>query len=65
MTTRKKNKASKLPAKATQVFPEATTMDAKEIGVTLKIGDATLRELDKIQEETIKAAQENEKFAWR
>ena len=65
MTTHKDRDLPRVLEKPTQVFPDATALDAKEIGVTLKIGDETLRKLDEIQEETIKAAQENEKFAWR
>lgn len=41
------------------------TIAASEVGVTLRISDQALKELDKIQEETIKAAQEDQKFSWR
>ena len=40
-------------------------MPASDVGVTLKISDDALRKLDQIQEETIKAAQEDQKFSWR
>ena len=40
-------------------------MPASDVGVTLKISDKALRTLDQIQEETIKAAQEDQKFSWR
>ena len=41
------------------------TIPASDVGVTLKISDKALRKLDQIQEETIKAAQEDQKFSWR
>ena len=39
--------------------------DAEEIGFTLKIDEQTLREIDEIHEENIKAAQDSKKFSWR
>ena len=42
-----------------------TTIPASEVGVTLTISEKALAELDRIQEETIKAAQESQKFSWR
>ena len=65
MKTRKTHIAPKSSTKFTSVFTEATTVDTEEMGVTLRIGDETLRKLDEIQEETTKAAQENQIFAWR
>ena len=41
------------------------TIPASEVGVTLTISDEALKEIERIQEETIKAAQEDQKFAWR
>ena len=41
------------------------TIPAREVGVTLTISDKALEKLDRIQEETIKAAQEGQKFSWR
>ena len=38
---------------------------AEEIGFTLKTDDKTLREIEAIQEETVKATQSIRKFAWR
>lgn len=58
-------KTPKSSEDGTRVFPEMTTLDSKEIGVTLKISEETLRKLDKIQEETVKAGQEIQKFSWR
>ena len=42
-----------------------TTIPASDVGVTLTISNKALEELDRIQEETIKAAQEGQKFSWR
>ena len=42
-----------------------TTIPASVVGVTLTISEKALAELDRIQEETIKAAQESQKFSWR
>ena len=42
-----------------------TTISASAVGVTLTISEEALAELDRIQEETIKAAQECQKFSWR
>lgn len=41
------------------------TIPASEVGVTLTISNKALEEVDRIQEETIKAAQESQKFSWR
>ena len=41
------------------------TIPASQVGVTLRISDETLKKLDRIQEETIRAAQEDQKFSWR
>ena len=41
------------------------TIPASEVGVTLTISDEARAELDRIQEETNKAAQEGQKFYWR
>ena len=51
--------------KGKQVFQKAATLSAAEIGVTLRVDEEALKTLDDIQEETIKAAQEHQKFAWR
>jgi len=41
------------------------TIPASDVGVTLTISNKALEEVDRIQEETIKAAQESQKFSWR
>ena len=42
-----------------------TTIPASEVGVTLTISDKALKKLERIQEETVMAAQEDQKFSWR
>lgn len=42
-----------------------TTIPASDVGVTLTISDKALKELERIQEETVMAAQEDQKFSWR
>ena len=42
-----------------------TTIPASDVGVTLMISEKARAELDRIQEEAIKAAQEGQKFSWR
>ena len=41
------------------------TIPAGDVGVTLTISDKALEEVDRNQEETIKAAQKVQKFSWR
>jgi hypothetical protein len=44
---------------------ERLALDAKRVGFSLKADENTLREVDKIHEENIRAAQAIQKFAWR
>ena len=44
---------------------DRATISASDVGVTLRISDEALKELDRIQEKNIKAAQEDQKFSWR
>lgn len=60
----KREQSSHAP-KGKRIFKKATTLSAKEIGITLSVDEDALKTLDDIQEETIKAAQEHQKFAWR
>ncbi len=64
MTTRQTPRGASARREATDVS-ERTTISASDVGVTLRISDKALRKLDQIQEETIKAAQEDQKFSWR
>ena len=65
MTSPDSRPPPKPPDEERRVFPTVPTLDAREIGVTLETDDETVRKLDQIQEEAIKAAQEHQKFAWR
>ena len=56
---------SATPSRETTESPTRPTIPARDVGVTLRISDKALKELDQIQEETIKAAQEDQKFSWR
>ena len=53
------------PSQDTAHGSKRTTIPASDVGVTLTISNKALEELDRIQEETIKAAQEGQKFSWR
>ena len=41
------------------------TFPASDLGVSLTISKKAMKEVDRIQEESIKAAQEVQKFSWR
>ena len=64
MTTRQTHRSA-TPSGETTKSSERTTLPASDVGVTLRISDEALKKLDRIQEETIKAAQEDQKFSWR
>ena len=64
MQTRR-TRGSGTPSRETTPEAKMPTIPASDVGVTLKISDKALRKLDQIQEETIKAAQEDQKFSWR
>ena len=64
MTTRQTPRSASPSGEADDVS-ERTTIPSSAIGVTLRISDEALKKLDQMQEETIKAAQEDQKFSWR
>ena len=41
------------------------TIPASKVGLSLTISDKALKDFDRIQEETIKAAEKDQKFSWR
>ena len=41
------------------------SIPASEVGVSLTVSKEALKEVDKIEEEIIKATQEVQKFSWR
>ena len=45
--------------------PERKTIPASQVGLSLTISDEALKEFDRIQEQTIKAAEKNQDFSWR
>ena len=63
--TDKKRPRNPAPSQDTAQVSERKTIPASDVGVTLTISDKALEEVDRIQEETIKAAQESQKFSWR
>ena len=64
MTTRQTPRSAS-PSREADDVSERTTIPSSDVGVTLRISDEALRKLDQMQEETIKAAQEDQKFSWR
>ena len=54
-----------IPSQETTQDSERRTIPASKVGVTLTISDKAHKELAKIQDETIKAVQEDQKFSWR
>ena len=63
--TDKKRPRDPEPSPDTTHGSKRTTIPASVVGVTLTISDKALEKIDRIQEETIKAAQEGQKFSWR
>ena len=41
------------------------TVPASKVGLSLTISEKALKDFDRIQEETIKAAENDQKFSWR
>lgn len=64
MPTRRPRDSGQPPRETIQDM-KRPTISASDVGVTLRISDETLKEIEQIQEENIKAAQEDRKFAWR
>ena len=62
MTTRK---PSSPPPSSTPVFPKVTKLNAGDMGITLRIGEDTLKKLDEINEETVKVSKESQQSFWR
>ena len=53
------------PIPETGQAPKQKTIAASKVGLSLTISDKTLKDFDRIQEETIKAAEKEQKFSWR
>ena len=63
--TDKEDPRDPAPRQDTAQVSQRKTIPASAVGVTLTISNKALEEVDRIQEETIKAAQESQKFSWR
>lgn len=64
MTTKKTPQGS-TPSQGAARVSGRTTMPASDVGVTLTVSQKALEELERIHDETIKAAQEAQKFSLR
>ena len=53
------------PTPDTGQAPKRKTIAASRVGLSLTISDKALKDFDRIQEETIKAAEKDQKFSWR
>ena len=53
------------PTTDTGQAPKRKTIPASKVGLSLTISDKALKEFDRIQEETIKAAEKDQNFSWR
>ena len=63
--TSRQTRDSDTPSRDSTDTSAQTTIPAKDVGVTLTISEKALKKLDQIQEETIKAAHDDQKFSWR
>ena len=61
----KRTEHSADPMPDTVQAPKPKTILASKIGLSLTISDKALKDFDRIQEETIKAAEQDQKFSWR
>ena len=61
---RKRTKKDAEPTTDTGRGPKRKTIAASKVGLSLTISDKTLKEFDRKQEETIKAAEKDQNFSW-
>ena len=64
MTTKRTDNSTDPKPDAGQA-PERKTILASEVGLSLTISDETLKEFDRIQEKTVRAAEKDKIFSWR
>ena len=64
MATKPKDNSTDPTPDTGQAF-ERKTIAARKVRLSLTISDKALKEFDRIQEETIKAAEKDRKFSWR
>ena len=62
---RRQTRDSATPSREITDASQRRTIPASKVGVTLTISDKALKELERIQEKTVKAAHEDQKFSWR
>ena len=62
-----KKSADRSPDTTPESGPAARpkTVPASKVGLSLTISEKALKDFDRIQEETIKAAENGQKFSWR
>ncbi|MDE2807498.1 MAG: hypothetical protein OXN90_03695 [Gemmatimonadota bacterium] len=60
----KQTKEGAEPTTDTGRVPKRKTIAASKVGLSLTISDKTLKEFDRKQEETIKAAEKDQNFSW-
>ena len=53
------------PTSNTGRAPKRKTIAASKVGLSLTISDEALKEFDRMQEKTIKAAGKDQNFSWR
>ena len=63
VTKRTDRRLDTAPASGQAAGPK--TVPASKVGLSLTISDKALKDFDRIQEETIKAAEKDQKFSWR
>ena len=63
MASKRRNDGTE-PTTDTGQVPKRKTIAASKVGLSLTISDKALKEFDRKQEETIKAAEKDQKFSW-
>ena len=64
MTTERTDNDTDLKPEADHAS-ERRTIPASEVGLSLTLSEETIKGFDRIQEETIRAAEKDQNFSWR
>ena len=64
MTTKRRGRSQDPTPQSGQTLGPKT-VSATKVGLSLTISDKALKDFDRKQEETIKAAEQDQKFSWR
>ncbi len=64
MTTKRRGRSQDPTPQSSQTLGPKT-VSATKVGLSLTISDKALKDFDRKQEETIKAAEQDQKFSWR